>query len=69
MNCHLRLVVGKTHTCIGKLVIIIFWFGDTVTVLHLTNCNTNSKVQAMSAYDDDYKFIVYNNNNTLQPHL
>ena len=30
-------------------IIIIIWFGDTVTVLHLTKCNTNSKVQAFSA--------------------
>ena len=30
-------------------LIIIIWFGDTVTVVHLTKCNTNSKVRAMSA--------------------
>ena len=28
---------------------IIIWFGNTVTILHLTKCNTNSKVRAMSA--------------------
>ena len=31
------------------IIIIIIWFGDTVTVSHLTMCNTNSKVRAMSA--------------------
>ena len=30
------------------IIIIIIWFGDTVTVTHPTNCNTNSKVRAMS---------------------
>ena len=29
--------------------IIIIWFGDIVTVTHLTKCDTNSKVRAMSA--------------------
>ena len=34
----------------GKLVIIIIiWFGDTVTVMHFTKCNTNSKVRTLSA--------------------
>ena len=28
--------------------IIIIWFGDNVTVSHLTKCNTNSKVRAIS---------------------
>ena len=31
------------------IIIIIIWFGDTVTVTHPTKCNTNSKVRAMSA--------------------
>ena len=31
------------------IIIIIIWFGDTVTVTHLTKCNTYSKVRAMSA--------------------
>ena len=31
------------------IIIIIIWFGDTVTVTHLTKCITNSKVRAMSA--------------------
>ena len=31
------------------IIIIIIWSGDTVTVTHLTKCNTNSKVRAMSA--------------------
>ena len=26
------------------IIIIIIWFGDTVTVTHPTKCNTNSKV-------------------------
>ena len=30
------------------MIIIIIWFGDTVTVTHPTNCDTNSKVRAMS---------------------
>ena len=30
-------------------IIIIIWFGDTVTVTHPTKCNTNSKVRAMSS--------------------
>ena len=33
------------HSSFNKsLIIIIIWFGDTVTVLHLTKFNTNSKV-------------------------
>ena len=32
----------------NNLVIIIL-YGDTVTVSHLTKCNTNSKVRAISA--------------------
>ena len=28
--------------------IIIIWFGETVTVSHSTQCNTNSKVHALS---------------------
>ena len=28
------------------IIIIIFWFGDSVTVTHLTKCNTYSKVRA-----------------------
>ena len=27
------------------IIIIIIWFGDTVTVSHFTKCNTNSKVR------------------------
>ena len=30
----------------NQFIIIIIWFGDTVTVTHPTNCNTNSKVRA-----------------------
>jgi hypothetical protein len=30
------------------IIIIIVWFGDTVTVSHLTKCKPNSKVRAMS---------------------
>ena len=29
------------------IIILIIWFGDTVTMSHLTKCNTNSKVQVM----------------------
>ena len=29
-------------------IIIIIWFGDTVTVSHSTKCDTNSKVRALS---------------------
>ena len=31
----------------GQWIIIIIWFGDTVTMSHLTKCNTNSKVQVL----------------------
>ena len=31
------------------IIIIIIWFGETVTVTNLTKCNTYSKVRAMSA--------------------
>ena len=30
------------------IIIIIIWFGDTVTVSHSTKCDTNSKVRALS---------------------
>ena len=30
------------------VIIIIIWFGDTVTVSHPTKYNTNSKVRALS---------------------
>ena len=30
------------------IIIIIIWFGDTVTVSHSTKCNTYSKVRALS---------------------
>ena len=39
------------------IIIIIIWFGDTVTVSHPTKCNTYSKVHALS-------YVV---KNTLQP--
>ena len=42
------LSLGNRHELI-IIIIIIIWFGDTVTVTHPTNCNTNSKVRAMSA--------------------
>ena len=32
-----------------KIILIIIWFGDSVTVMNLTKCDTNSKVRAMSA--------------------
>ena len=31
------------------IIIIIIWLDDTVTVTHLTICDTDSKVRAMSA--------------------
>ena len=30
-----------------QIIILIIWFDDTVTVLHLTKSNTNSKVGAI----------------------
>ena len=40
---------GRWYSGLIIIIIIIIWFGDTVTVTHLTKCNTNSKVRAMSA--------------------
>ena len=37
-----------TSTVDNKIIIIIIWFGDTVTVSHSTKCDTNSKVRALS---------------------
>ena len=34
---------------LNLIIIKIIWFGDTVTLSHLTKCNTNSKVRAMLA--------------------
>ena len=31
-----------------RIIIIIIWFSDTVTMSHLTKCNTNSNVRDMS---------------------
>ena len=36
------------------MIIIIIWFGDTVTMTHLTKCKTNSKVRAMSALQTNH---------------
>ena len=33
-----------------NIIKIIIWFGDIVTMSHLTKCNTNSKVWAMTAW-------------------
>ena len=38
----------KTDVKLVIIVLIIIWFGDTVTVLHLTKRNKKTKVQAMS---------------------
>ena len=39
----------SSNSLIIIIIIIIIWFGDTVTVTHLTKCDTYSKVRAMSA--------------------
>ena len=43
------LITVYKNDIVAMIIIIIIWFGDTVTVSHLTKCDTNSKVRAMSA--------------------
>ena len=44
-----NLLEGKEAIKLANLIIIIIiWFGDTVTVSHPTKCNTYSKVRALS---------------------
>ena len=38
------------------IIIIIIWFGDIVTVSHLTECNTNSKMRHVSAWQTIHPF-------------
>ena len=45
----IRSLVENISIVLQELIIIIIWFGDTVTVTHFTKCNTHSKVRAMSA--------------------
>ena len=45
----MRMRCGSNELEFRIIIIIIIWFGDTVTVTHPTKCNTNSKVRAMSA--------------------
>ena len=43
-----QITLHKSETVtviIIMMIIMIIWFGDTVTVSHSTKCNTNSKVR------------------------
>ena len=48
MNLQSEVVVNLQSEAIIIIIIIIIWFGDTVTVSHSTKCDTNSKVRALS---------------------
>ena len=43
-----HMVIDLERDRVKIIIIIIIWFGDTVTVSHPTKCNTNSKVRALS---------------------
>ena len=47
VQIHTAPSVLQRHST-AMIIVIIIWFGDTVTVSHLTKCNTNSKVRATS---------------------
>ena len=49
---------GHLKICLMMIIIIIIWFGDTVTVSHPTKWNTNSKVRALSWVRYTNRFVL-----------
>ena len=49
MDMRIKDMENQQESVPTMIILIIIWFGDIVTVLHLTKYYTNSKVRAMSA--------------------
>ena len=51
IQCWALHIINRFVSIIIFNIIIIIWFSDNIDHIDLTKCNTNSKVQAMSAHN------------------